>query len=132
MIRAGIRMLLAHELATAAKDVIKERIDRTRPHSARGTSEATPTPGRKTAKKHTSFPSGHSAGAVAVAQAYAREFPDHRLAALAAATTIAGGQVARRAHYPTDVAAGMLLGAAVEAAVAVLWSKSEDYIAATS
>src|SRR5687767_6312717 len=35
LVRAGVRMLLAHEIATLAKDVIKRRIDRTRPHSAR-------------------------------------------------------------------------------------------------
>ena len=120
LFRAGIRMLLAHEVATSAKDMIKKRIDRTRPHSASDRRQAKPSPGRKTAKKHTSFPSGHSAGAVAMAQAFAREFPQHRAPALAAAGVVAIGQIPKRAHYPTDVAAGVVLGVAAEALVAAV------------
>ena len=119
--RAGVRMLVTHELATLAKDFIKNRIDRTRPRNARARQQAEPRPGRRTAKAHTSFPSGHSAGAVAVAQAFAREYPEHRAAALAAGGLVAAGQVPKSAHYPTDVAAGVALGAASEAALAALW-----------
>lgn len=119
--RAGFRMLVAHEAATLAKDFVKNRVDRTRPRSARAHSDAAPEPGRKTAKEQTSFPSGHSAGAVAVARAYSREFPEHRAPALAAAGLIAVGQVPKRAHYPTDVLAGVIVGAATEAAVAAVW-----------
>ena len=50
LVRAGVRMLLAHEIATLAKDVIKERIDRTRPHSAKSHSERAVKQGRHTAK----------------------------------------------------------------------------------
>src|SRR5688572_22351420 len=75
LFRAGVRMLLAHEAATAAKDLIKSRVDRTRPHSANSKEDAKPKPGRKQAKRFRSFPSGHSAGSVAVAQAFAREYP---------------------------------------------------------
>lgn len=114
LIRAGIRMLLAHELATLAKDLIKERIDRTRPHSATSHSQRTVKPGRHTAKTKTSFPSGHSAGAVAVARAFGREYPEHLAPALGAAAVVAGMQVPRLNHYPTDVAAGTLLGIACE------------------
>ena len=122
LFRAGVRMLLAHEAATAAKDLIKSRIDRTRPHSARSKEEAKPKPGRSTAKRLRSFPSGHSAGSVAVAQAFAREYPQHRAAALTAAGVVAVGQVPKSAHYPTDVVAGALIGAATEAAIAGVWS----------
>src|SRR5687767_118919 len=89
LVRAGVRMLLAHEIATLAKDLIKERIDRTRPHSARSHSERTVKPGRHTAKTKTSFPSGHSAGAVAVARAFGREYPQLQGPALAAAAVVA-------------------------------------------
>lgn len=105
--KAGIRMIAAHTLATAAKDFIKHRIDRTRPRTDK---DHKPKPGRHEDKEHTSFPSGHSAGAIAVAGAYAREFPEHRAAALAGAGAIALAQIPRCAHYPTDVGAGLALG----------------------
>ena len=116
LLRAGVRMLLAHEIATLAKDVIKRRIDRTRPHSARTQAQRKVKLGSETAKKHTSFPSGHSAGAVAVARAFSREYPEHGAAALAAAGVVAAAQVPRLVHYPTDVAGGILLGTVSEAA----------------
>ena len=123
---AGMRMLVAHELATLAKDFIKTRIDRTRPRSAGSAREAKARPGGRTGKEHTSFPSGHSAGSVAVAQAFAREFPGHRLPALAAAATVALGQIPKTAHYPSDVAAGAILGTAAEALVSVVWPASTE------
>ena len=119
--RAGLRMLVAHELATAAKDFIKLRIDRKRPRSASSSEEAKPRPGHHTAKDYTSFPSGHSAGSVAVAQAFAREFPEYRAAALAAAATVGVAQVPKSAHYPSDVAAGSFIGASVEALLGQAW-----------
>src|SRR4051812_12181341 len=36
LVRAGARMIIAHETATAAKDLVKTNIDRTRPRSAEG------------------------------------------------------------------------------------------------
>ena len=116
LVRAGVRMLLAHEIATLAKDVIKRHIDRTRPHSATNHSERKVKPGRHTAKTETSFPSGHSAGAVAVARALGREYPRAEPPALAAAAVVAAMQVPRLNHYPSDVAAGAVLGIASELA----------------
>ncbi len=116
LVRAGVRMLIAHEIATLAKDLIKEKIDRTRPHSAKTHSDRALKPGRQTAKTETSFPSGHSAGATAVARAFGREYPQLQAPALAAAAVVAGMQVPRLNHFPSDVAAGVMLGAASEAA----------------
>ncbi|MBA3512738.1 phosphatase PAP2 family protein [Sphingomonas sp.] len=116
LVRAGVRMLLAHEIATLAKNLIKRRIDRTRPHSARSHSDRVVKPGRHTAKTMTSFPSGHSAGSVAVARAFGREYPQHQAPAVAAAAVVAALQVPRLNHFPTDVAAGIALGVASEAA----------------
>ena len=123
--RAGMRMLVAHEVATHAKDFAKDRIDRTRPRSASNARQAKARPGDRTEKEHTSFPSGHSAGAVAVAQAFAREFPEHRAAALGAAAVVAVGQIPKRAHYPTDVLAGTIIGTASEALVGAVWPERE-------
>lgn len=126
LIRAGVRMLIAHQLATTAKDFVKDRVDRTRPNSAKNRKQAKVRRGDRTAKKHTSFPSGHSAGAVSVAQAFAREFPDYRTPAVAAAGVVALGQVPKRAHYPTDIAAGALIGAGSEALVGALWQPKRE------
>jgi membrane-associated phospholipid phosphatase len=125
LVRAGIRMLLAHEIATLAKDLIKDRIDRTRPHSAKTHSDRAVKPGRHTAKTQTSFPSGHSAGATAVARAFGREYPQLQAPALAAAAVVAAMQVPRLNHYPSDVAAGVVLGAASEAAANLIVGDDE-------
>jgi membrane-associated phospholipid phosphatase len=121
MARAGARMIAAHALATFAKDVVKRRIDRTRPRSAEGGDGHKMKPGRSKAKEETSFPSGHSAGALAVARAFAREYPEYQAAALGAAGVIALAQIPRCAHYPTDVGAGLAIGLAAEAAVNAAW-----------
>jgi membrane-associated phospholipid phosphatase len=115
LMRAGVRMLAAHTLATWTKNFLKHRIDRTRPRKAvekgRGHHLSA---GRKRTKEETSFPSGHSAGAAAVACGFAREYPEHRAAAASAAGLIALGQIPRCAHYPTDIGAGLAIGIAAE------------------
>jgi membrane-associated phospholipid phosphatase len=115
VIEAGGRMLAAHLLATGIKHVVKRRVDRRRPSPEAG--GAKPRPGRRSAKEWTSFPSGHTAGAVAVAQGFARAFPEHRGKATSAAAVVALAQVCKQAHYVSDVAAGVLIGLASEAAV---------------
>jgi len=113
---AGARMLAAHTLATLAKDFVKRRVDRTRPRAlARPGKHHRPVRGRSEAKEETSFPSGHSAGAAAVAAAFARAYPEHKGAAYAAAGALSLAQVPRCAHYPTDVGAGIAIGVAADA-----------------
>jgi membrane-associated phospholipid phosphatase len=115
--KAGVAMLAAHTLATLAKDFVKRRIDRTRPRSkGRAGKDHRPRMGRSEAKEETSFPSGHAAGAAAVARAFARSYPEHAAPAYAAAGIVALAQIPRCAHYPTDVGAGLAIGVAAEAA----------------
>src|ERR1044072_417286 len=104
--RTGVRMIAAHLLATAAKNFVKRRVDRTRPNVLVQEGRYEMTPGDKRAKADTSFPSGHSAGAVAVARPFPRDYPEYAVAANLAAATIALAQIPRCAHYPTDVGAG--------------------------
>lgn len=122
MASAGLRMLASHELATAVKDAIKHRVDRTRPRAREEAEDAHKMrPGNNHAKEETSFPSGHSAGAASTARAFAREYPEHAGAAYAAAGSVALAQIPRCAHYPTDVGAGLSIGIAAEAAVDAVW-----------
>ncbi len=116
--RAGLRMLAAHTLATLVKDAVKHRVDRTRPHAVRKAGkDARPRRGDSEAKEETSFPSGHSAGAAAVARAFVRSYPEHAAPAYAAAGVLALAQIPRCAHYPTDVGAGIVIGLAAEKVV---------------
>lgn len=114
--RAGARALISHTIATAAKNFIKHRVDRSRPQANEGAKSEIKS-GRSTAKEETSFPSGHSAGAAAVASAFARDFPEYRTPAYATAGLIALAQVPRCSHYPSDVGVGILIGIVSDAAV---------------
>ncbi len=122
--RTGMKMLVAHELATLAKTLVKAAVVRRRPRSTDDTAEdAAPELGHDTSKEQSSFPSGHAGGATAVARAFARAYPDQRAIAYAAAGVGALVQVPRCAHYPTDIGAGVLIGLAAEAAGDALLSR---------
>jgi len=120
MMLAGARMIGAHLLATGAKHVIKRRVDRERPAPRADGKAPNPRPGRKDSKRMTGFPSGHTAGTIAIARAFGRAYPEHAGTAVGAAGLIAVAQVAGRKHYLTDVLAGLAIGLAAEAAVARL------------
>ncbi|HEY0325134.1 MAG TPA: phosphatase PAP2 family protein [Allosphingosinicella sp.] len=120
MMFAGTRMAAAHLLATAAKHVVKRRIDRERPAARPEGKAPRPRRGNQDSKRMTGFPSGHTAGTFAVARAFGRAYPEHAGKATGAAGLIALAQVAGRKHYLTDVLAGIVIGLAAEAAVARL------------
>lgn len=111
MLRTGARMLIAHALATGAKTVLKRSVDRARP--ARALQDGAPQVSKgKGSGDHTlnSFPSGHTAGAVGVAEAIAHEIPGAGAPARAGAAAVAAVQLPRGAHYLSDVAAGAAIG----------------------
>ena len=108
--RTGARMLAAEMLATKIKSFVKHRVDRTRPHVEDEGGEYRMAPGSNHASEVNSFPSGHTAGAVAVARAIASDYPEHKLAATLVAGGVAAIQIPRSKHYLSDLAAGALVG----------------------
>jgi undecaprenyl-diphosphatase len=71
-----------------------------------------------------SFPSGHAAGAFAFAAFVALRAPRWAVPALAWAAIVAWSRCVLGVHYPSDVVAGALVGAAVGAAFARLSRRS--------
>jgi membrane-associated phospholipid phosphatase len=130
MVRAGARMIAAELATIVIKDLVKRSVTRTRPHILLDEGRYERRPGGPTEGEYSSFPSGHTSGAVAVARALDREYPEWRLAAYGFAATVAVGQVRNAAHYPTDVAAGVAIGLAsellVDSVVRAIDERSED------
>ena len=115
MAAAGVRMLAAHTLATFVKTRIKKRIDRSRPAQLVEQSHYEAHPGDHDEHALSSFPSGHTAGLVAVAGVAGRRYPEYRIAAWGTAGLLSVLQIPRRAHYLSDVLAGAAIGAAAAA-----------------
>jgi membrane-associated phospholipid phosphatase len=128
--RTGGRMTLAHLLATAAKGVGKDHTDRTRPRQRLESGSYEMHGGHSEDPELRSFPSGHTAGAVALARSVAREYPDAAGTAYAGATAIGALQLPRRAHFPTDIVAGAVVGVVAELLVDRLinlwWKRAPD------
>jgi undecaprenyl-diphosphatase len=116
MTRAGARLLASHLLATTIKNGIKHSVDRTRPDHALD-HEYRLERGDSHAHELNSFPSGHTAGAVAVARAAVRDYPGLALPAYGAAAAIAAIQIPRCKHFLSDIAVGAAIGWAAEAVV---------------
>lgn len=116
--RCGGHMLASAAAATLVKSGIKQLVARPRPNALRekGGHEVVllgPDEG-----PWNSFPSGHTAGGMAVARAVARFRPGLGPPAYAALTVLVAMRLPEGGHYPLDLAAGAVIGAAAEAAVA--------------
>ncbi|TZG25766.1 phosphatase PAP2 family protein [Sphingomonas montanisoli] len=120
VVRVGARMLASHWLATQAKSLVKQHVDRTRPFVMLGGETYHARKGHSPAKRENSFPSGHTAGAVAVARAVARDYPASAQVGYAAATAAGAIQLPRGAHYLSDVVVGAAIGWLAEAAVRLI------------
>lgn len=109
--RSGARMLAAHAIATGVKTLLKHGVDRTRPARALADGRHRLAKGRGSGDTDfNSFPSGHTAGAIAVAEAVARDNPRAATPARLAAGAIGAMQLPRGAHYLSDVAVGAAIG----------------------
>jgi membrane-associated phospholipid phosphatase len=114
---AGARMLVAALLASALKSLVKRSVTRTRPHVVMDEHRYASSPGGSEEKPEQSFPSGHAAGAAAVARALTRVYPQTGAAVLGVAALVGASRVMKGAHYPGDVLAGALVGLVAEAVV---------------
>ena len=123
--QAGLKMMTAHVLANSVKRIIKNNFKRTRPKVMIEEQTYECEAGESEGGHDTSFPSGHTAGAVAVATVMARDLPQTAVPALAIAAMIAGIQVPRGKHYPIDVAAGAVLGFAAACVVHAFWPQGQ-------
>jgi membrane-associated phospholipid phosphatase len=120
LLRAGLRMLASELVATGIKGAVKHHVNRTRPHKMLEDgrySLHTDAKGRKDEGPWNSFPSGHTAGAVAVSRAVAREYPGAQSAGGFAATFIGLIQLPTGKHFASDVLAGAVVGLVSEALV---------------
>ncbi len=107
----GRAALLANALSHMAVQLLKRTVARTRPCDADGRPLAlvgVPDP--------FSFPSGHSAAAMAVGASVGMAHPALAPVTLALALLVGLSRVRLRAHHPADVVAGMALGLAGAAA----------------
>lgn len=111
--RAGLRMLAAETVAIGFKTFGKNRVDRTRPDALLKDGSYKMEPGGSKRSGLRAFPSGHTAGSFAVAKAASREF-GAPVAFLGGALGMGVAQIFRRAHWPSDVVAGSVLGIVAE------------------
>ncbi|WP_078901863.1 phosphatase PAP2 family protein [Actinacidiphila yeochonensis] len=99
-LRATALVAAAHLAGMAAKRVVR----RPRPHLPPGTPPLVRTAGRH------SFPSAHACSSAAAALAYGALAP--RVPLRPVAVAVCASRLVAGVHYPSDVAAGALLGAA--------------------
>lgn len=125
MLRTGIRMFASEAVATGLKSIVKRSIDRTRPEKAMRTGRHRFRPGHSEDHDESSFPSGHTAGSVAVAGALMQDLPAAAIPAYAAAGSVAAVQLPRGKHYLLDTLAGAAIGVIAERSVSAVLRVAE-------
>jgi undecaprenyl-diphosphatase len=100
---AGRRTLLILILSHLAVQLVKRTVSRPRPSNVVDCTTLVAEPDRF------SFPSGHSAAAMAVAFGYAMAFPSLAVPLCAAAVLVGVSRVFLGVHYPGDVLVGQLV-----------------------
>ena len=121
--RGGARMLAAHFAATMAKSAIKHSVDRTRPAPAIEKGRARFEPGDSDDHEETSFPSGHTAGAVAVSRAASRDIDGVAAPSALATIAVAAAQPVNGKHYLSDLVVGAAVGWIAEAMVSAVFDR---------
>ncbi|MDD5306527.1 MAG: phosphatase PAP2 family protein [Deltaproteobacteria bacterium] len=112
-------MVVAVALGGAAANLLKVAVDRPRPPAALS-SQGVPVHAPGGVPRDRSFPSGHAQTAMGAAAYLSFVYPILALPCLALAALVALSRVALGVHYPSDVAAGALLGAACSVAAFLL------------
>lgn len=121
LLRTSARMLVAHWLGIRAKNAVKGAVDRTRPQMLIEEGRYEAGKGEREDKAFSSFPSGHTVGALALARAIMRDYPEHAAAGYATTVAAAVARIAKCDHFASDTLAGAVIGyAAEETASAVL------------
>jgi membrane-associated phospholipid phosphatase len=110
MSEAAARVLAGVIATTQLKSQVKRMVTRTRPNTVLDGNRYERKLGGEDAGPVNSFPSGHTGDAVAAARALARVYPEFSGLWWGAAALIGLAQLPSGAHYPTDVAAGAVVG----------------------
>ncbi len=126
MQRAGLRMLLAVGLATTAAKLGKKAVARTRPDKLVDEHRHAMFAGGPNAHEWNSFPSAHAAGGFAAARAVGKDYPLFAPQAFTTALAAAGLKVLKGDHFPSDIIAGLAVGAVAGAIAEKLVPVKED------
>lgn len=113
-VMAAVKVLATLALSHVVVQLLKRTVGRPRPAASGHTAIAL-------APDAFSFPSGHSAAAMAVAIAYAALFPHIALPLVVLALAVGLSRVCLGVHYPGDVVTGQLIAVATAVAVFARW-----------